>query len=195
VVNPLNKHCYFNPDANPTMMLPEPPKDAFELPFEVIREGWSIYKTKGDALVRLKHILLKLLVMGITEDGVAQIAMGSNVIVASTVPASMKGSPSSQAYTLEQIAKAITEPDLPFETVKEEWNEYNASGTKVSIKVVATAISKTSLIDQTGDPIYYVNYQSLFKSFSTPQDREKFLKLKRERNLPSPTTFAPAKAP
>ena len=176
-------------------MLSGPPKDAFELPFEAIREGWSIYKTKGDALVKLKLVLLKLLVMGITDDGVAQLAMGSNVIVASTVPPSMKGLPSNQAYTLEQIAKAVTEPDLPVETVKEEWNEYNADGTKVSIKVVATIISKTSLFDQTGDPIYHVYYQSIFKSLSTPQDKEKFLKLKAEKKLPTPTQLPPTKAP
>jgi hypothetical protein len=167
-------------------ILPQPPKGV-ELPFDVVREGWSIYKvTKDGVTLRMKLIVMKILVLAINEEGAAYLAAGSNVVVTSKVPENVKGTPSDKDYTPEEIVRAIVEPEVEFETVREDWNEYDTEGTKIGLKVVATVISKTNLCDRDGDPIYNTQYQIVLRSVSTPQDKEKFLKMKREKSLPNP---------
>jgi hypothetical protein len=160
-------------------VLPGPPKDAVDLSFEPIHEGWSIYRTKDDVLIKIRLIVLHFKLAGIKEDGSAMLALGGNLMFAITAP--KKGPPTTQAMTNEQIVAAIVEPDVAFDTVKEDWNEYNVEGTKVGVKVVVTVIAKTSLFDANGDPIYNVNHQSIVRAVTKPEDKAKFQKIWSER--------------
>jgi len=162
------------------MMISGPPKEGVELAFEPIREGWSVYKTKpAGAVIRLKLVLLKILLLDVDDVG-AKFATGVNIIVTATVPQNQKGIKADKQPTQEEIQKSIVEPDIEYDTVKEEWNEYDVEGIKVGAKLVATVISRTSLFDTNGDPIYNVQYQTVFKP-ATPEDKEKWLKIKNER--------------
>jgi len=163
------------------MMTHGPPKGGIELPFDTVHEGWSIYKTKDGAVIKMKLILLKLLLTDVDESGNPLFAAGSNLIFAVTVPHEMKGAPNDQPVTQKQIQDSLVESDIPFETVKEEWNTYNAEGAVVNVKPIATVISRSSLFDGNGDPIYYIQYQPIVKGDVAPEVRRKFLKIKREK--------------
>jgi hypothetical protein len=176
-------------------MLSGPPKEGVELSFEPIREGWSHYKTNDGVIIRVRTILLKILLAGIKEDGSAQLGLGGSVLFAVSAPPNLKGPPDNRGYTNEQIAAAITERDIPFETIKEQWNEYSVEGIKVGVKIIATIISKTSLFDQLGEPVYYVNWQNVAKASSKPEDREKFQKIWAEKHPPAPSGSPTADPP
>jgi hypothetical protein len=167
------------------MAVSTPPKGALEIPFETVREGWSIYKAKepkGSATIKLKVVVLKLFLEQLDEAGNAQFAAGSRVILTATVPPNMKGPPSTKPITAKEVADSIVEPDIPFETIREDWNEYKVDGAVVSIKPIATIISKTSLFDANGDPVYNVQNQPIIKGIVPPESRKKLLKMLREKS-------------
>lgn len=177
-------------------VLPGPPKDAVDLSFEPIHEGWSVYRTKDDVLVKIRFVILHFKLAGIKEDGSAMLALGGNLMFAVTAPKSLKGPPTTQVMSSEQIAAAIIERDVAFDTVKEDWNEYSVEGIKVGVKVVITIIAKTSLFDANGDPIYSVNHQSIVRAVTNPEDKAKFKKIWDERDSANAPTAQPQpKAP
>lgn len=166
------------------MAISKPPIHAVEIPFETIREGWSIYKTKepkGSATIKLKVVVLKLFLEQLDEGGNAQFGAGSRLILTATVPPSMKGPPSNKPITPKEVANSIVESDIPFETIREDWNEYKVDGAVVSIKPIATIISKTSLFDANGDPIYNVQNQPIIKGVVRPESRRKLMKMLQEK--------------
>jgi hypothetical protein len=172
------------------MPLPGPPEDAVELSFEPIHEVWSIYRTKDNVLIKIRMIILHFKLAGIKEEGSALLVSGGNLLFAVTSP--KKGPPSTQVNTNEQIVAAIIEPDVAFDTVKEDWSEYSVEGVKVGIKVIATVIAKTSLFDGNGDPIYYVNYQTIVRAITKPEDKTKFKKIWDERRTTRTSAPNPA---
>lgn len=178
------------------MMLPGPPKERVELSFEPIHEGWSIYKTKDDVIIKMRVVVLHILLSGVTEDGNAQLALGFNLLFAVTAPQEVKGPLNSQPIAPEQVMAAIVERDVPFDTVKEDWNEYAVEGVKVGVKPVATVVSKSSLFDADGEPVYNVQYQAVIRAITKPEDKAKFQKIWAERQ-PAKTTGSgtPTKAP
>lgn len=168
-------------------MLPGPPEGAVELSFDAIHEGWSIYRTKDSVLIKVRNIVLKFVLAGIKEDGTAQLALAGNLLFAVTAPQGMKGKPDNEMKTNEQIAAAIVDRNVPFDTVKEDWNEYDVEGIKVGIKVVVTVIAKTRLFDGSGEPLYHVNYQNVLRAITAPGDKAKFLKTWEERGPKTPS--------
>lgn len=166
------------------MAISRPPKHAVEVPFETVREGWSVYRTKeskGSATIKMKAIVLKLFLEQLDEAGSAQFGAASRLILTATVPPNMKGPPSTKPITPKEVADSIVETDIAFESVKEEWNEYKVDGATVSIKPIATIISRTSLFDANGDPVYNVQNQPIVKGVVPPETRRKFLKMLQQR--------------
>jgi hypothetical protein len=163
------------------------PPEGVDLSFDTLSEGWSTYKTKDGVLIRMRLIVTRIILSNVKEDGIVQMALGSNLLFAVTAPQQLKGPPNNQPITQEQILASIIEPDVPFDTVKEDWNEYNAEGIKVGVKPVATIIAKSKLFDSDGNPVYNVNYQAVFRAITKPGDKAKFQKIWRERG-PAKTT-------
>jgi len=162
-------------------IIPKPPEDTVDLTFDPIHEGWSIYKTRDDVLIKIRQIMLKILLAGVTADGNAQLVLGNNLLFSVTAPPQLKGALNDQPITNEQIIAAIVERNIPFETVKEDWNEYDVQGIKVGVKVIATVLAKTNLFDSSGQPVYYVNYQNVVRAITDPEDKAKFQKIWTER--------------
>lgn len=156
-----------------------PPKGV-EVPFEPVHEGWSIYKMKDGAVIKMKIVLLKLVLTDVDELGNPRFAGGSNMVFVVSVPPEMKQAPNPAPFTQKQIEESVVERDIPFDTVKEEWNDYKVGDIALSIKPVATVVSRTSLVDINGDPVYNVQYQPIIKSTAGPQAKRRFLRLKRE---------------
>lgn len=96
-----------------------------------------------------------------------------------SVRAEKKGTPVNRVYTQKEILDAIEEVDISFDTIREDWNEYKLEDDiVVKMKPIATVVSRTSLIDQNGDPIYWVQNQPIIKAAITKEMRERFLKLR-----------------
>jgi hypothetical protein len=166
-------------------MLPKPPKGGVDLSFNPIREGWSIYTTKDLALIKIRQILMRIVLLSTPEDGSGRLAASGSLAFAVVSPD--KGPPDSRQYTAEQIVQAITQPHVEYDTVKEDWNEYDAEGVGIGVKVVATNIAKTRLFDGMGEPIYWVNYQIVVRPITTPEDKAKLQKIWSERGPKQPT--------
>jgi hypothetical protein len=80
------------------------------------------------------------------------------------LPEKLRGPPSTQKYSPEELSKNIEIEDFEFKTLKENWNVYRLSdGLTVSIKCEVTQINRTRLFNELGEPIYTVNITSLFK--------------------------------
>jgi hypothetical protein len=128
------------------------------LDFIVIKEGWSEYKLENGSVVRVRHILQKV----IKEESGLSINATTTVSVFS--PPELKGSPSLKAYIPQELESSIVEENLEFETIKEDWNEYELEDkTKLYVKPVLTVISKTDKYDSYGEPLYLTQVHPLTK--------------------------------
>jgi hypothetical protein len=179
-INLLNR-CITLAQDDPRMAIAGPPKNAVEMPFEVISEGWSVYETKDRAMIKLKLVLLKLFLTRLDEAGNANFGAATNVILTVSVPPNMKGRRSDRPISPKEVAESIVQSDIPFKTVREDWNEYKIDDATVSVKLIATVISKSSKFDMNGDPIYNVQHQSIVKGNVSPKSRKKLLKMLREK--------------
>lgn len=152
------------------------------MPFEPVREGWSIYKTKDKfgATLSLKITILKFVLTTIDELGNPQLVAGSNpLLMTVSVPLEKKGTRASRPYTQKEILDSIEEVDIGFDTIREDWNEYKLEGDViVSMKPIATVVSRSNLFDVNGDPVYWVQNQAIVKSALTKEQRQRFLKLR-----------------
>jgi hypothetical protein len=162
-------------------MVSGPPKGGVDLSFDSIHEGWSIYKTKDGALIKVRQIPLRITLVEVKEDGTGMISAGGSLFFAVTAPPELKGPPNDQQITQEQINAAIVEREVPFDIVREDWSEYNAEGVKIALRVVITIVAKTSLFDATGEPVYSVNYQMMVRPIISAEDRARFKKIWEER--------------
>lgn len=138
-----------------------------------MHEGWSIYKIKdgsSEVELKVKLVLLKAFVERVDDLGNPRYGAAINLIITVKVPPELKGPRSNQRYSVQEIEKSIVAEDIPFETVREEWNDYRVEGDiSVSVKAIVTVVSRTSLYDANGDPIYHVQHQEIVKG-KTPDE-------------------------
>lgn len=160
-------------------MVSEPPKGGVELAFESIHEGFSVYKTKDGVAIKIRQVLIRIALVDVKPDGTGQLAAAGTLVFAVSSP--VKGTPNPRQYTNDEIVAAIVEPEVQFETIREDWNEYDVEGVKVGVKLVLTSLAKTSLFEATGEPIYFINYQAVVRPIQKPEDRAKFKKIWEER--------------
>jgi hypothetical protein len=176
--------------------LPEPPKDGVELSFDPIHEGWSIYKTADGVLVKVRQVMMRILLANVKEDGTGQLAAGGSILFAVSAPQQLKGIPDPRQMTHEQITEAIVDLAVQFETVREDWSEYDVEGIKVGLKLVVTNIARSSLFDANGEPVYNVNYQLIVRPITSAEDKAKLKKVWDERGpAKAPTSQPQPKAP
>lgn len=129
--------------------------------FKTLKEDWSEYKLEDGSIVRVKHILLKV----IKED--SGFAMNATTTVVVFSPPELKGVPSTEPYTPQELESSVERENLKFETIKENWNEYELEDkTKLHIKPVLTVISSTNKYDSHGEPIYLTQVQALTKKIA-----------------------------
>ena len=158
------------------MMVAGPPKGGIEMPFETVHEGWSVYKVNDGAQIKMRLIMLKMYITGLDQSGNLEVGAASRLLFAVTVPPKLKGAPSKGPITPKEIQETIIQGDMSFKPVNEEWNEYKIDGVSVSVKVIATIISKSSKFDANGDPVYNVQNQPIVKVSGTPEAKRKLLK-------------------
>jgi hypothetical protein len=128
--------------------------------FEIANEGWNLYEIEDGTRLRARVVLKTVIKFG---DG--RYLFGVEQITGiAFLPEKLRGPPSTQKYSPEELSKNIEIEDLEFKTLKENWNVYRLSdGLTVSIKCEVTQINRTRLFNELGEPIYTVNITSLFK--------------------------------
>jgi hypothetical protein len=163
-----------------TLQTNGPSQKAIELNYEAVREGWSVYNVhdKMDVVLKAKLVLLKIFIESIDPSGNPTIGAGANLLFTVSVPEELRGPKIEQRYTREELAASIVADDIPFDTVKEDWNEYKSiEGIVIGIKPVVTTVSRTSKYDRNGDPIYFVKHQTVHKGKFPPNVLENLRKI------------------
>lgn len=139
-------------------------KQGFQIvPFETIKEDWSIYKLRDKSVVKVRYVLIKILKS-------AQVDVFGNPIfdlnyatVVGVIPdPSLLGSPSvSISVSPEILNKSIVEKDISFDPITEPWNEYQTEGKIIKTKLILTKIARTSVFNERGEPAYLINTQPI----------------------------------
>ena len=146
-----------------------------------MREGWSVYRVKdgaADVELKVKLVLLKVFLEKFDELDNPRYGAAANVIITVKVPPEMKGPRSYQPYSTQEIVKSIVAEDIPFETVREEWNDYRVEkDISVSVKAIVTTVSRTSRYDANGDPVYFVQHQEIVKGKTPDEVRQRLRSL------------------
>lgn len=144
--------------------------------FDTIRERWSKYKLEDGTIIKIKFVPIKFAREKIDDAGNPVYLANYTNVVGSVPPSNLLGSPSSKKYGRQEIIDAIVEEDMRFETLEEDWNEYQLKdGSKLSVKAVVTKVDKTNLFDEKGEPLYNVSHQVLMKG-SIPKELRKKLR-------------------
>ena len=128
-----------------------------ELDFETIKEPWNKYELRDSTYLKSRHILMKVKKKGNTYG-----IEGQNITVTYNVPKNLKGTPSTQTYTPEELSSSIVVDEVGYNTILEEWNEYIVDdGARIRIKDTIISVSRTSKYDRNGDPIYVAQHSTL----------------------------------
>jgi hypothetical protein len=139
--------------------------------FQVVREDWSRYKLADGATLKTRLVITKVIRTDQYDPatGEPMYVFSSTTLMSTICPNALRGKPTVQPLTPQLVQQSITEV-IDFESVDLDgkWNVYNFSdGTVLKIKLEVTKVSKTSLCEETGDPVYFVASQNVVR-FTTP---------------------------
>jgi hypothetical protein len=143
--------------------------DSVPIDFDVVREPWNKYEISDESVLKPKYVLTKIFKekggekRG--ETGVGYNIKGQNIVEIIYVPKELRGKPSKKAYSPEELKASVVAEDLSYRTLSEEWNEYALEdGSKLRIKLTVTTVSRSSLINNEGDPIYHIGNNVLLNA-------------------------------
>ncbi len=153
--------------GDPNRRLNMPKESEFEYhEFDVVKEYWNKYRIEDGTILRFKTVLVIVRTpKGVlfTQGAPAQMLTHD---VAGVIPApELYGTPDTHIYHLDELERSVAKPDLKFDTISEDWNEYYFSGTDLtmSLKPAIISIDLTSKFNNGGEPIYFVRAQPLVK--------------------------------
>ncbi len=126
--------------------------------FKTMKEDWNEYKLEDGTTIKIKTILIKLINQ---PNG---FGINSTNAIGVFVPSDIVGTPSKTIYSPQELEQSIVKKDLKFDIVKEDWNVYQLKdGSKLSIKPVLVAVSRTNKYDPNGEPLYQIQAQQMIK--------------------------------
>lgn len=133
--------------------------------FKATHEDWSEYKLEDGAILKARFVLIKVLdATEYDEQGNPIYDVNSTNAVGVFVPEKLRGNPSKERYSRNELEESIVKEDMEFERIKEGWNTYELeNGAKISVKLILAAVSRTNKFDSRGEPIYIFNIQPLIK--------------------------------
>jgi len=124
--------------------------------FEVEEEPWNKYELNDGTILKTRFIL-KTVVRSIVSGKNNYKGDGIPLTII-MVPGKLKGEPDTKKYSPKEVHANIDKPDMRFRISHEDWNEYRIDdGAVIRMKSTLTNISRTTLRDGNGDPIYNVN--------------------------------------
>ena len=130
--------------------------------FEIIKEPWNRYQIQDNSILRTRTILKK--VERVIEGEKVSFTIDAQTLTVIDADPALKGTPNNKPITKEEIAKSIEKDDMRYDKMSQEFNHYQLDdGTKIKIYTNVTKISRTSLKDAKGDPVYSVNSNNAFQ--------------------------------
>ena len=127
------------------------------LDFDVIKEIWNKYDLVDHTLLKVKIVLTMVVKAQNPSPNAPGGTQGYNVDAQTIIVAITNecGQPDTRMHTAAEINAAITKHDMRFDTLTQDWNEYVVDdGTRIKIQPVLMSVSKTSLFNNKGMPMY-----------------------------------------
>ena len=122
------------------------------LDYTVVREHWSRYDLADSSILKVKIVLTRVF----REDRNYSVDF-QNIFVVLT---NERGQPDTRRYAPAELQQSITNDDMRFTTVSQDWNEYvDDNGTSIRIQPIVMRVAKTSKFDAKGFPVYIVEMQ------------------------------------
>jgi hypothetical protein len=126
--------------------------------FKTISEGWSVYQLADGSVLRGRIIVLKIM-----KPKPNEYAFKASTVFTVDAPTELRGPPSNERFSPEELEKFIVEEDIEFKPLKEEWNIFEVNDERLFIKLVVSKVSRTNKYDADGEPIYVISSQPIFK--------------------------------
>ena len=121
----------------------------------------SYYRLKDNTILKVIVIINHLIP---EKDRPDNFGINFTNIISTFVPMENRKPESFKPYPLTAIESNITEQDLEFEVLYENFTVYNLSnGWTLKVKPVLAQVNKTKLFSVDGEPIYTVNIAPVLK--------------------------------
>jgi len=112
--------------------------------FEIIKEPWNKYRLGDSSILKTRTALKKI--DRVTEGNKTSFGTDAQTLTAIHADPALKGTPSMQKTTNDDIIKSVDKPDMGYDTLAQEFNEYHLDdGTKIKIFTNVTGVSRTAL--------------------------------------------------
>ena len=119
------------------------------LDFTTEREEWSRYDLADNSILKVKFVLTQ-----VRRNNDEYAVDTSRLYIVLT---NERGEPDARVRTPQEVQNSITNRNIRFTTVLQDWNEYVLDdGSRVRIQPMVNSVSKTSLFDNHGNPVYWV---------------------------------------
>ena len=129
--------------------------DIRSIDFEIIKEPWNKYQISDNSVLRTRLILKK--VERVTDGDKLSFTIDAQTLNVIDADPSLRGEPMNKQYSKEETIKSVDKEDMRYDTLSQEFNEYHLDdGTKIKIFTNVTTISRTTLKDPKGDPVYNI---------------------------------------
>ncbi len=134
--------------------------------FKVLREDWSNYRLADGTILKVRLVVTKVVRTYQHDPTTGEpLYVFSRATALSTVSGKeLRGPPSSMPSPQEMQASITEVVDFESADKAEKWNIYSLSdGSELKVKLEVTKISKTSLFDDMGDPVYFVVSENIVR--------------------------------
>lgn len=139
--------------------------------FEIIKEPWNIYQLADNSILKTRTILKKA--ERVIDGKKMSFSVDAQTLTVIYAVSSLKGERNPNPVTNEQIRNSIELKDMNYSTIAQEFNEYRLDdGTKIKIFTNIAEISRTTLKDAKGDPIYTVSSNNSMEIKPSQQYRQ-----------------------
>jgi hypothetical protein len=140
------------------------PSNGHYLDFRVVQEDWNTYRLRDGTVLRTRQHLTRLDKAPGQAPG--EFAAKLSTVIVAVLPAhDLKGPPSKRAFAPEELERSIVEREVPFERTRETASEYEVEGgNRIQLRLLLRTVSRTSLFDGDGEPIYLVNTETQFQA-------------------------------
>ena len=124
-------------------------------PFTVKIERPNFYQLTDGSILKIYSILNSVELDPAKLNGVS---INAQSVVTAFVPKKLRGQPPNISYTQEDYVKNIDMEDMEFETIFEDFNQYDLDGKFIlGLKTSLSQVSRTKLHNMRGEPIYLIN--------------------------------------
>jgi hypothetical protein len=139
--------------------------------FKILREDWSNYRLADGTILKARLVVTKVIRTDQHDPTTGEpMYVFSRATALSTISGKeLRGPPSSMPSPQEMQASITGLVDFESADKAEKWNVYSLSdGSELRVKLEVTKISKTSLFDDMGDPVYFVVSENIVRVWSPP---------------------------